>query len=83
MDITEIISNLGFPIACVIACGWFIYKLWTNQCNDKVLLYEELAKSREATQKAIDTIALYAEALETLDEVKNTLNEVKEIVSSK
>lgn len=80
MDITEIISNLGFPIACVIACGWFIYKLWTNQCNDKVLLYEELAKSREATQKAIDTIALYADAL---DEIKNSINEVKEIVSTK
>ncbi|WP_312700470.1 hypothetical protein [Sedimentibacter sp.] len=30
MDINSIIKDLGFPIACVIGCGWFIYKMYFN-----------------------------------------------------
>ena len=30
-DVVNMINTVGFPIACVIACGYFIYK--TNQQN--------------------------------------------------
>jgi len=77
MDITTIIQNLGFPIACVVACGWFIYKLWDQQTADKEKLYIELEKSREATTKAIETIQIYADKL---DVIQSDVKEIKERV---
>lgn len=77
MDITTIIQNLGFPIACVVACGWFIYKLWDQQTADKEKLYAELEKSREATTKAIETIQIYADKL---DIIQSDVKEIKEKV---
>lgn len=41
MDITEIISNLGFPIACVIGLGYYVREL-TNQHREEV---KELSKA--------------------------------------
>lgn len=66
MDIMTIISDLGFPVACVIACGWFILKLWQNQMEDKEKLYDELAKARETTNQAIETIKIYADKLDNI-----------------
>lgn len=31
---TELVTNLGFPIACAIACGGFIYKMQQQQRED-------------------------------------------------
>lgn len=87
MDITQLINTFGFPIACVIACGWFIYIMWKQQMKDKEKLYTELEKSREtttkatettnnatlATSKALDTIKLYADKLDIIE------SDVKEI----
>ena len=41
MDITEIISNLGFPIACVVGLGYYVREL-TNQHREEV---KELSKA--------------------------------------
>lgn len=71
------INTFGFPTACVVACGWFIYKLWEQQTADKEKLYCELEKSREATSKAIETIKIYAEKLEI---IQNDVKEIKEKV---
>jgi len=84
MDIgvaSQFINTFGFPIACVIACGFFIYKMWGQQIKDKEKLYTELEKSRqttdkatEATSKALDTIRAYAEKL---DIIQNDVKEIK------
>ncbi len=51
MDITVIeglFASLGTPIVVMIAAGFFIWKLWQQQVEDKERLYSELSKSIEA-----------------------------------
>lgn len=71
--IISLISTLGLPIVLVIAMGWFIFKLWKQSAEREQKLYEELTKSREVNEKAISTLALYAERLTVIEE------DVKEI----
>ena len=84
MDITmviDVITTLGFPIACVVAMGAFIFHIYkqTTKSNaenmEKVQqrckereekLYEEIALNREINGKAIETIAQYADRLEAI-----------------
>lgn len=76
MDIksmTDLISTLGFPIVLVLAMGWFIYKLWQQSVDRETKLYEELAESRNINSKAIDTIAAYAEKLESIQNDVTTI----------
>lgn len=66
MDIalfTEMIGTLGFPIALVIAMGVFIFKLWKQSVDREKTLMTEIAENRRVNEKAIETIALYAERL--------------------
>ena len=35
-DITQIITNLGFPIVCCLALGYFVWK-FANKLNDGLL----------------------------------------------
>lgn len=82
MDLNTIntfITTLGFPIALVIAMGWFIYLLWKQSAKRETKLYEELAECREVNKKAIETLALYAERLSVIEsdvkEIKDKINE--------
>lgn len=85
----EIISTLGFPIACVVAMGafiFYIYKQTTKEsaenmekvqarCKEREdKLYAELALSREVNGQAIATIAKYAEKL---DVIQKDISEIK------
>lgn len=65
--IVELITTLGFPIACVIALGVFIYKIYqkSEEREDKLM---------EVNEKAIATIAKYADSLEV---IKNDISEIK------
>ena len=86
---SELITTLGFPIACVVAMGafiFYIYNTWTkeNQANMEKLqarckeredkLYEEIAKNREVISSAITTIAHYAEKL---DVIQKDISDIK------
>lgn len=99
INILELISNLGFPIACAVAMGYFIYKIYLNTAKEKeqILdlnaqnmekvqarcaereekLYQEIALNREVNQKAIETIAHYAEKIDSIQkdigEIKNNI----------
>ena len=79
--IMTMIGTLGFPIVCALGMAWFIYKIYTNTTKENAAnmekvqkrcqeredkLYEELAKSRQINDKAIDTIAHYAEKLDVI-----------------
>lgn len=73
----ELITTLGFPIALVIAMGWFIYLLWKQSAKRETKLYEELAASREVNKQAIETLALYAERLSVIEsDVKDIKAEI-------
>lgn len=72
--ITELIASLGFPIAAVIALGYFIYKIYkkSEQREDKLL--EHLKECREVNAEAIATIASYAV---TLDIIQKDIADIK------
>lgn len=75
MDISmimELITTLGFPIACVVMLGAFVFYIYKRQTEDSAnnmekvqerckeredKLYNELALNREITGKAVETIA--------------------------
>lgn len=89
INVIELISTLGFPIACAVFLGYFIfhiYNTWTKE-NQETLkrvqdrcqaredrLYEEIAKNREINEKAINTIAHYAEKL---DVIQKDISDIK------
>ena len=87
--ITSLISTVGFPIAAAVAMAWFIYQVFkkTTEQQDKNMekvqarckereekLYVEIEKNRQINEKAIETIAHYAEKLDT---IQSDINEIK------
>lgn len=87
--IVELISTLGFPIACVVVMSAFIYKIYKNneEREEKLMvkvqerskerediLYKEIKENREINAKAINTIAHYAEKL---DDIQDDIKEIK------
>lgn len=87
--IIELISTLGFPVACVVALAIFAYifikrafdtndknmKAVQDRCKEREdILFKEVEKNREVNEKAIDTIAHYAEKL---DNIQTDISEIK------
>ena len=85
----EVISTLGFPVACAVAMAAFIFHIYKQTTKDNAenmaqvqarckeredKLYDELALSREVNSKAIETIAHYAEKL---DVIQQDISEIK------
>ena len=70
----ELISTVGFPIACVIAMGIFIFKIYKKSEDREEKLMIEIGKTREVNAQAIETIAHYAEKLDT---IQQDINEIK------
>ena len=89
MDINTVqtlITSLGFPIVCVIALGWFIYKAFekfTAQAeNREEKLYTVIAQAQETNERLTQTNAEFVSVLNTyksdLDEIKADVTEIKE-----
>lgn len=75
--IVELIGTLGFPIACVLALGIFVYKLWQQSVTREEKLMAEIAENRQVNKQAIETISLYAERLTHIeDSVANIQSDV-------
>ena len=65
MDINNLISNYGFPIACCIAMGFFIYQMWqkNEETNGKTLIAlntvtdtnKELVKTNQSLIENMDS----------------------------
>jgi hypothetical protein len=70
----DLIPTLGFPIACVIAMGIFIYKIYNASVEREKKLMIELTETRKVNAQAIETISKYAESLE---KIKEDINEIK------
>lgn len=77
--IVELISQVGLPIALVIAMGWFIYKIYKKSEEREATLMNEIKENREVNAKAVSTLALYAERLGV---VEQDVKEIKEILIS-
>lgn len=78
----ELIPTLGFPIVMVIALGYFVYKLWLQSVDRENKLMAEITENRLVNEKAIETIAQFAERfthIETdMELIKTDINLIKE-----
>ena len=87
------IQTLGFPIVCVIALGWFAWKMVNHmtetnaknmeevqkRCKEREdKLYNEIKENREINAQAITTIQMYADRL---THIENDIDDVKKDVS--
>lgn len=75
---TELISTVGFPIALVIAMGFFIWTIYKQSVAREEKLMTEIAENRMVNEKAIETLAVYAERLGVIE---NDVREIKEIIT--
>jgi hypothetical protein len=71
----ELISSLGFPIACVLALGVFVYKLWQQSVEREKTLMSEITENRLINQRFAEIIAQYEIKL---DEIKSDVKEIKD-----
>lgn len=70
----EIISTLGFPIACVIALGFFIFKIYSDGKTREDKLYTFLEDTAAINAKFAEIIARYETKL---DEIKQDVKDIK------
>lgn len=81
----EIIGTLGFPIACVLALGFFVYKIWQQSVVREEKLMAEITENRLVNKQAIETISKYAERLthieESITDIKNDVVLIKEKIN--
>lgn len=81
-DFTSIISNVGFPIFCVLALGYFIWKAFnmvmTNNKEREAKLYNVIADVRAQLKSASETNASFIKVLEAMsediDEIKHKID---------
>ena len=89
MDINTIqtlVTSLGFPIVCVMALGWFIYKAFekfTAQSEKREeKLYTVIAQAQETNERLSNTNAEFVSVLNTyksdLEDIKADVSEIKE-----
>lgn len=64
--IIELVSALGFPIVAVLALGAFILRIYKKSEQREDVLMQEVKETREVNAQAIETIAHYAEKLDTI-----------------
>lgn len=72
-DIVNLITNLGFPIVCVIACAYFI--------NNMIKSEREENQKRE--QNYIETINKFTIAMDRVNENMMTNNKRLEYIENK
>lgn len=59
--VVELITTLGFPIVCVLALGFFVWTIYKQSVSREEKLMGEIAENRLVNEKAIETIAQFAE----------------------
>ncbi len=72
----DLISTLGFPIACVIAMGWFMSKMWTNSQTRSAEREERMAKQIDRFGDSLDNFNI------TLVKIDTRLENVEKKVES-
>lgn len=72
--LVELIPTVGFPIVCVIAMGLFIWKIYKASEAREAKLMVEITENRKINEQAIETIAKYAENLES---IKTDISDIK------
>lgn len=80
--IIELISTVGFPIVCVGALAFFVWHIYKQSVERENKLMAEITENRLVNEKAIETIAKYAERLthieDNITEIKNDVILIKD-----
>lgn len=74
MAFVELISTVGFPIACVIALGLFIFKIYNQSVSRENELRNEIKENQKINGKFAEIIAQYEIKL---DEIKTDVKDIK------
>ena len=72
-DVINIITNLGFPIVCVIACAYFI----------NYIIKAEREENKRREEKYIETINKFSTVLEKVNDNLSTNNKRLEYIENK
>ena len=92
MEVIEsLITTVGFPTACVIALGWFIYKFYTDYTTDsrdrEVKLMTFIKEEQTQMQSLVATNAEFVEVLNSykadIQKIKDDVADIKEEISGK
>ena len=72
-DVVNLITNLGFPIVCVIACSYFI----------NYIIKAEREENQKREEKYIDTINNFSVVLDKVNDNLTTNNKRLEYIENK
>ena len=72
-EVTNLITNLGFPIVCVIACAYFI----------NYIIKAEREENQKREEKYIETINMFSTVLEKVNDNISTNNKRLEYIENK
>ena len=82
MDINALIQNFGFPISVSIACGWFVFKMYTDSTKQNAerekLNWEMLSKFEVSISKFADILNCYENKLNIIEK---DVKDIKDIVN--
>lgn len=80
--IVELITTVGFPIVCVGALAFFVWHIYKQSVERENKLMAEITENRLVNEKAIETIAKYAERLTHIEdniiEIKTDVTLIKD-----
>ena len=71
----ELIGSVGFPIACVIAMGWFVFKIYNQSVTRENELRDEIKENQRINGKFAEIINRHSQEL---GEIKTDVKEIKE-----
>ena len=74
----ELIPSLGFPIACVVALGFFVWKIYNQSVEREGKLMAEITENRLVNTKFAEIIAQYEI---TLGEIKTDVKDIKDTLN--
>ena len=69
MNWIDIIQQVGFPIACVVALGVFVYKIWQQSKDREDKLFNALNDATAVNQQCVDRLASMDARLEAIETV--------------
>ena len=72
-EVTELITNLGFPIICVIACGYFI----------NYIIKAEREENQKREEKYIETINQFSVVMDKVNDNLIANNKRLEYIENK
>lgn len=79
-DVVQIIQTLGFPIACVVALGVFLYKI-INRDKDEAADRE--ARLIDVNEKISNSLQKVADTIEEQNHINSELSETNRMLVDK